>query len=535
MFESGLLLLTSSALRLASVSSLLRRCSEVVRSNLYVHLISSADCLKSHSVANDVPYSRHVLRFINEFYSRSANECAFSDLSFVIFNITGSDRRNVSKYSLDKTYQVVLTDVNEEFHEVLKKYLKTYFPKSQPIGNDALSIMPINQLLSAKSRNNDYINGLDEPLLPQYDAVCLGGTFDRLHVGHKILLTQACLMATEKLIVGATHGKMNEKKVLRELMETTEERICKVKEFLQDIKQSLEYQVVPIEDPYGPSISDASIGAIAVSEETMMGAESINKQRTEMGLRPLEVEVIHIINNDNIQDGDEKKISSTTIRKRLLGTLLKKPEVKSLQRRPYLIGLTGCIASGKTSISRRLEGLGAAIINCDVLGHQTYEPGTETFKRVVEVFGSKVVDKFGKIDRGELGKIVFGKKENLLQLNSIVWPAIMDLVHQQVDNFAKQGKEIVVIDAAVLLEAGWDECVHEVWTAIIPADEAERRILERNVNLTREQARERIQSQMSNEDRIKRSNVVLCTLWEYEVTQKQVEKAWKLLYERLSG
>lgn len=210
MFESGLLLLTSSALRLASVSSLLRRCSEVVRSNLYVHLISSADCLKSHSVANDVPYSRHVLRFINEFYSRSANECAFSDLSFVIFNVTNSDRRNWNKYSLDKTYQVVLTDVNEEFHESLKKYLKTYFPKSQAIGKDALSILPVNQLLSAKSRNNDYINGLDEPLLPQYGTVCLGGTFDRLHVGHKILLTQACLMATEKLIVGATHGKMNE-------------------------------------------------------------------------------------------------------------------------------------------------------------------------------------------------------------------------------------------------------------------------------------------------------------------------------------
>lgn len=71
-------------------------------------------------------------------------------------------------------------------------------------------------------------------------------------------------------------------KVLRELMETTEERICKVREFLQDIKQSLEYRVVPIEDPYGPSIRDASISAIVVSEETVMGARSINEHRKEM-------------------------------------------------------------------------------------------------------------------------------------------------------------------------------------------------------------------------------------------------------------
>ena len=210
MFENGLLLLTSSALRLASVSSLLRRCSEVVRSNLYVHLISSADCLKSHSVVTDVPYSRHILRFINEFYSRSANECAFSDLTFVIFNITNDDRRGLNKYSLNKSYQVVLTDINEELHGALKKYLKTYFPEGRADGKDALSILPIDQLTPIEKNFSTYINGLDESLLPQYDNVCLGGTFDRLHVGHKILLTQACLMATEKLIVGATHGKMNE-------------------------------------------------------------------------------------------------------------------------------------------------------------------------------------------------------------------------------------------------------------------------------------------------------------------------------------
>lgn len=84
----------------------------------------------------------------------------------------------------------------------------------------------------------------------------------------------------------------------------------------------------------------------------------------------------------------------------------------------------------------------------------------------------------------------------------------------------------------MLLEAGWQNKLHEVWCCVIPEEEAIKRIQERN-SLSTEEAKKRVQSQQSNQYRVDKSNVVLSTLWDYPVTQKQVEKAWKLLHERI--
>ena len=96
------------------------------------------------------------------------------------------------------------------------------------------------------------------------------------------------------------------------------------------------------------------------------------------------------------------------------------------------------------------------------------------------------------------------------------------------------GKEVCFIEAALLLEADWQQRLHEVWTCIIPEQEAITRIMNRN-SLSEEEARKRLSSQANNQYRVDKSNVVLCTLWDYEVTQKQVEKAWQLLKGRLAA
>lgn len=108
------------------------------------------------------------------------------------------------------------------------------------------------------------------------------------------------------------------------------------------------------------------------------------------------------------------------------------------------------------------------------------------------------------------------------------------MAEKEIRNVADEGHRFVVLDAAVLLEAGWDDIVHEVWTTIIPLDEAVRRLVERS-GMTEEEALKRLRSQMSNENRVSRANVVLCTLWHPDVTQKQVEKAWHLLQARLNS
>ena len=229
---------------------------------------------------------------------------------------------------------------------------------------------------------------------------------------------------------------------------------------------------------------------------------------------------------------DELKLSSTGRRQEDLGVLLRKPKSKSNQSDVYVIGLTGGIASGKSSIAKRLEKLGAQIINADLVGHSVYEPGTEAYDEIIQHFGDSVLNSNGSINRTILGSIVFSSSDKLHLLNTIVWPKIMEKIKERISMIAAEGARVCVVEAALLLEAGWDAVVDEIWVSVIPEGEAVRRLGERN-ELSEEEAKKRLASQLKNRERVSRANVVLSTLWEPEYTQKQVEKAWRGLQERI--
>ena len=116
------------------------------------------------------------------------------------------------------------------------------------------------------------------------------------------------------------------------------------------------------------------------------------------------------------------------------------------------LGLTGGSTSGKSSIARYLEDLGAGIIDCDKLGHKAYEPGTECYSKILEAFGQDLKTENGKIDRKKLGSKVFSSPEALHQLESIVWPEILKMAKDSTQILFKQGKKVIVWDAAVLLQ-----------------------------------------------------------------------------------
>lgn len=198
----------------------------------------------------------------------------------------------------------------------------------------------------------------------------------------------------------------------------------------------------------------------------------------------------------------------------------------------YVIGLTGISGSGKSSIAQRLKGLGAFVIDSDHLGHRAYAPGGPAYQPVVEAFGTDILHKDGIINRKVLGSRVFGNKKQLKILTDIMWPIIAKLAREEMDRAVTEGKRVCVIDAAVLLEAGWQNLVHEVWTVVIPETEAVRRIVERD-GLSEAAAQSRLQSQMSGQQLVEQSHVVLSTLWEPHITQRQVEKAWALLQKRI--
>ncbi|XP_054080645.1 bifunctional coenzyme A synthase isoform X2 [Rissa tridactyla] len=332
--------------------------------------------------------------------------------------------------------------------------------------------------------------GDPEEALPDFSDVAVGGTFDRLHGAHRLLLSACCLLARHRLLAGVADGDLLRHKVLAELIEPYEVRAAKLREFLEDVKPSLRYDIVPLADPYGPSITDPDLQCLVVSEETRRGGEAVNKKRLE--------------NQD-----------------------------PTLPSRPYVIGLTGGTGSGKTSIAKLLGQLGAFLIDADKLGHAVYVPGGPAYERVVAAFGAEIVNEDGTINRKVLGAKVFGNQERLKSLTDIVWPEMARMVKEQIREADAQGKAVCVLDAAVLLEAGWQDMVHEVWTAVIPEEEAVKRIMARD-GLSEEVARGRLRSQMTNSQRVEQSQVVLCTLWEPDVTRKQVEKAWDLLQQRLS-
>ncbi|KAM0790899.1 hypothetical protein ACM66B_004737 [Microbotryomycetes sp. NB124-2] len=151
-----------------------------------------------------------------------------------------------------------------------------------------------------------------------YEVTALGGTFDHLHAGHKILLTMAASVTTRKLICGVTDEALLVKKEHREYLETLSERINKARAFLELVRPTCQFEVVAIQDPYGPTAYEPDIQALVVSEETRAGGEAVNKKRREQSLNELETLVIELVADDASTDGGvsaASKLGSTGIRR----------------------------------------------------------------------------------------------------------------------------------------------------------------------------------------------------------------------------
>ncbi len=196
-----------------------------------------------------------------------------------------------------------------------------------------------------------------------------------------------------------------------------------------------------------------------------------------------------------------------------------------------VIGLTGGIGSGKSTVSGFLAELGAAIIDADKVGHEALKPNTEAWREVVVAFGKGILDSDGSIDRGKLGEIVFGDPQALARLNQIVHPRISALVKAQIEHYRRRGEKVVVLEAPLLLEAGRpslaDE-VDEVWVTIAPQATVLKR-LEKKHGLSLEQALARIRSQMPPQEKVKQADVVIDTDCRLDELEAKIRELWQKL------
>ncbi|KAM6450066.1 bifunctional coenzyme A synthase isoform 1-T2 [Liasis olivaceus] len=542
-FRSGLLVLTSplSALSLR-LMPILASAARLVQDTLYIHLQPGLSLTGSTQPRSTyVPATSEVHNLISKLYT-DADVHRHLDVRILLTNILNQGATTPvlgSVQNLSQPPEVVLTDFETGDggqSNPVKQRLERYATSCYSCRPNLISVLlyPDYELQAGDAElSPQHETEITNEPLQSYTDVVVGGTFDRLHNGHKILLSMSCMLAENRLLIGVSDKDLLENKVLKELILPFEQRVAQLNEFLVDIKPSLQYDIVPLFDPFGPSITDADLKCIVVSEETVKGGLSVNKRRAENNLAELALHKISLAVDPQHARNEEEKISSSSLRYRLLGTLLCAPRKDpSLPSSPYIIGLTGGSGSGKSSVAQHLLHLGAFHLDMDSLGHSIYTPGGPVYEQVIEAFGPDILKEDGTINRKVLGAKVFGDQEQLKQLNSIMWPLMAQMAKEKLEEAARQRKAVCVLDAAMLLEAGWSEMVHEVWTVIIPEDEAIRRIIARD-GLSSEAAKLRVRSQMSNSQRAKQSHVVLCTMWEPEITREMVEKAWALLQKRI--
>ena len=201
----------------------------------------------------------------------------------------------------------------------------------------------------------------------------------------------------------------------------------------------------------------------------------------------------------------------------------------------YVIGLTGGIGSGKSSVARVLEDEGAAVLSADLLGHEVYLPGKPAYDEIIEAFGREVVAEDGTIDRKKLGPIVFSDPANLAKLNAITHPRLKDMMRKRLAEISRQGVEYAVLEAALLFDAGWDDLADEVWVTVAAAQVAAERTSARS-GIPVEQVLERIQkAQMESDERVRRSDVVIDTGGTMEQTVERARAAWTAMRARVEG
>ena len=199
-----------------------------------------------------------------------------------------------------------------------------------------------------------------------------------------------------------------------------------------------------------------------------------------------------------------------------------------------LIGLTGGIASGKSTVLQHLRQAGYSVIDADKLGHKVLEQGNPGYNKVVKCFGNEILNPDGSVNRTALGKIVFVDAEKLKQLNEISHPIIEEMIQNEFEESVSDSNGgIVFLEAALLIEANWYKvCGHIRVVSLFPTV-ALRRLQERD-NLSETEAKLRVGAQLDQEERLAYADVVLQNEGTHEELFTQTQQALQELKQSMN-
>jgi len=196
-----------------------------------------------------------------------------------------------------------------------------------------------------------------------------------------------------------------------------------------------------------------------------------------------------------------------------------------------VIGLTGGIAGGKSTVAVMLAERGATVLDADALGHEMYEPGLPAWRSVLETFGAEIAGAGGIIDRGKLASLVFNDPAAMRRLTDIVWPLMKAEMRARLAACESSRARVAVVEAAVLLEANWDELVDEVWAVVVPPEIAVARLRQRS-GLSEAEARARLAAQMTNDERAARADLVIDNSGSIQELSRRVDALWEDVLQR---
>ncbi len=201
----------------------------------------------------------------------------------------------------------------------------------------------------------------------------------------------------------------------------------------------------------------------------------------------------------------------------------------------YVAGLTGSIATGKSTVSAMLEALGARVVDADRIAREVVAPGMPAWERIVEEFGREILLPTGELDRVLLGRIVFPDRVRRSLLESIVHPEVVRVIGERVQAMARElPGSPVILDVPLLIEAGLHEGLGDVIVVYCPEETQILRLMERDA-ISREEALARIRAQMPIEEKRRLASIVVDNSGGLGETRKRVEGLYRILREKARG